>query len=222
MELGGGALTLNLQASSPGALKMATNRRGTDRFGDAVIVCGLKNERRWSSPEPSAGGLMTPGRFKRPGVFCFRGTWLCGGKERHFAYRFVGGVRRSRNAGALRFAGAGAEPHGHGVSCRNAAGESDWLFFIGRHRRVWIDAPFLAARLAHRNNSGIFRRVYDVLDLQLGDRATAARRRVDSRQRLLAFERGRRNRSGSFWHAARGTHLGGRRWNTKNLKVNAR
>jgi CrcB protein len=33
-----------------------------------------KNERRWSSPEPSGNGLMTPGRHRRPGVFLLRAT----------------------------------------------------------------------------------------------------------------------------------------------------
>jgi hypothetical protein len=148
---------------------------------------------------------MTPGRQRRPGVFCWARE--ASGKRRRCEARIAGGVRRAGDAGAVWIAGAGAAADRDGFPVGNAGGEFAGVLSAGRSGGVRSASFDAAAGVARGDDGGILGGVHDVFDVQLGDGEVAGGWRVGESGNLYAGERGGRDSGDRGRNEDRGENL---------------
>ena len=141
---------------------------------------------------------MTPGRRERPGVFLLARIRVFPAQDHRLRIRsnraidFVDCIWRGGDPRAVRLARFGAGTHRLGFSLWHACGEYYRLPSTGGHRGIRLDASRDSTGMAHWHHYGIPRRVHDIFDIHVGNRALDPGRRMAARVGLFGREFDRR------------------------------
>lgn len=89
--------------------------------------------------------------------------------RRHIASIADWSVWSDWHAGEIRAAGIGADQDGEHVSVRNAADQSDRMFFSRADRAASAEPRDCASGMANGDRGGIFRWIHHVFEFRMGD-----------------------------------------------------